>query len=301
MPPLYPVLMVGLVFLFCALHASCSAATAVGDTLAAGQALAAGDKLVSRNGKFALGFFQFQQSLGGRTSGESIDNTTTATTISSPGWYLGIWFNEIPVFTPVWVANRERAITESELHITQFQISIDGNLVISSAGSVIWNSTSVVSSSNSSIYILVLKNTGNLALVPKTPPNGAPLWQSFDYPTDVALPGIKIGRNKVTGFSHQLISKRSLIDPDPGLYSHNIDTNGVLQLKTRNTPVVTYWSWPSGKLGVLVSTLSGLIDVDPRAKGLLKPTYVDNDKEVYFTYTIMNESTTSTFLSNRHL
>jgi hypothetical protein len=196
------------------LHTSCSAATAVGDTLAAGQVLAAGDKLVSRNGKFALGFFQFQQSQGGRTTSESIDNTT-ATTIS-PGWYLGIWFNKILVFTPVWVANRESAITESELHITQFQISIDGNLVISSAGSVIWNSTSVVSSSNSSIYILVLKNTGNLALVPKTPPNGAPLWQSFKYPTDAALPGVKIGRNKVTGFSHQLISKKSLIDPSPG-------------------------------------------------------------------------------------
>jgi hypothetical protein len=231
--------------------------------------LAAGDKLVSRNGKFALGFFQFQQSLGGRTTSESIDNTT-ATTIS-PGWYLGIWFNKILVFTPVWVANRESAITESELHITQFQISIDGNLVISSAGSVIWNSTSVVSSSNSSIYIVVLKNTGNLALVPKTPPNGAPLWQSFKYPTDAALPGVKIGRNKVTGFSHQLISKKSLIDPSPGSYSLNIDTDGVLQLKTRNTPVVTYWSWPSGKLGVLVSTLSGLIDVDPRARACLNP------------------------------
>ncbi|KXG21130.1 hypothetical protein SORBI_3009G019000 [Sorghum bicolor] len=70
MPPLYPVLVVGFaVFLFCVLHAPCSAATAIGDTLAAGQALAAGDKLVSRNGKFALGFFQFQQSLGGRTTG----------------------------------------------------------------------------------------------------------------------------------------------------------------------------------------------------------------------------------------
>jgi len=296
MPPLYPVLVVGFaVFLFCVLHAPCSAATAIGDTLAAGQALAAGDKLVSRNGKFALGFFQFQQSLGGRTTGESIDNTTTTTTISSPGWYLGIWFNKIPVFTPVWVANRERAITRSELLITQFHVSIDGNLIISSAGSVIWNSTIVVSSTNSSTYIIVLKNTGNLALVPNTSSNGEPLWQSFDYPTDAALPGVKIGRNKVTGFSHQLISKKSLIDPDLGSYSLNIHTDGVLQLKTRNTPVVTYWSWPSGKLGVLVSTMSALIDVDPRAKGLLKPTYIDNDKEVYFTYTIMNESTSTFF------
>jgi hypothetical protein len=56
MPPLY-VTLLGLIF-FSSLHTPSSAATAIGDTLAAGQALAAGDKLVSRNGKFALGFFQ---------------------------------------------------------------------------------------------------------------------------------------------------------------------------------------------------------------------------------------------------
>ncbi|AQK84845.1 receptor-like protein kinase 4 [Zea mays] len=41
----------------CSSASTTTAATAT-DTLAAGQALASGDRLVSRNGKFALGFFQ---------------------------------------------------------------------------------------------------------------------------------------------------------------------------------------------------------------------------------------------------
>ncbi|XP_062194300.1 G-type lectin S-receptor-like serine/threonine-protein kinase At2g19130 isoform X2 [Phragmites australis] len=55
MPPLY-ILLLGPLILFSSLHAPSS--SAADDTLTAGQALAAGDKLVSRNGKFALGFFQ---------------------------------------------------------------------------------------------------------------------------------------------------------------------------------------------------------------------------------------------------
>jgi hypothetical protein len=61
-----------------------------------------GDKLVSRNGKFALGFFQFQPA---STISKSSHNATSP----SPSlWYLGTWwFNKIPVFTVVWVANRK--------------------------------------------------------------------------------------------------------------------------------------------------------------------------------------------------
>jgi hypothetical protein len=68
-------------FLLSSMHSpSCLATSpANGDTLAAGQTLAAGDKLVSRNGKFALGFFQFQPGPG--TMSKSA-NTTTITSSS---------------------------------------------------------------------------------------------------------------------------------------------------------------------------------------------------------------------------
>ncbi|XP_037432454.1 uncharacterized protein LOC119299318 [Triticum dicoccoides] len=54
MPPLY-ILALGLLLLH---TPRCSSSAPAGDTLTEGQVLAVGDKLVLRNGKFALGFFQ---------------------------------------------------------------------------------------------------------------------------------------------------------------------------------------------------------------------------------------------------
>ncbi|CAD6237368.1 unnamed protein product [Miscanthus lutarioriparius] len=59
------------------------------------------------------------------------------------------------------------------------------------------------------------------------------LWQSFDYPTDVELPGAKIGRSKLADgkdFSRQFISKKSLVHPSPGPYSINIDPFHVVKV-----------------------------------------------------------------------
>jgi hypothetical protein len=290
-------------FLLSSMHSpSCLATPANGDTLAAGQTLADGDKLVSRNGKFALGFFQFQPGPG--TMSKSA-NTTTITS-SSLGWYLGIWFNKIPVFTAVWVANREKPINDPDLKLTQLKISRDGNLTIailhnSSTESIIW-STQIVSTSaearTKTTAAAVLMNNGNLVLMAAgSSPNGTSLWQSFDYPTDVGLPGAKLGRNKVTGLNWRFISKKSLIDPGLGSYILELDTNGVLSHRHRKPPFVVYWSWSYGKLAyTLTQALNGLLDADPRTKGLFKPTYVNKDEEEYFTYTSSDESP-STFAS----
>jgi hypothetical protein len=131
-------------------------------------------------------------------------------------------------------------------------------------------------------------NNGNLAVLPKSP--SKPLWQSFDYPTDVALPTAKIGRNKVTVLNWSFISKKSLIDPGFGSYSIQVDTDGALHLTSRMPPYVAYWNWPSGRLGELVQALNGLMDWDPRTKGLIIPTFQENDQEVYFSYNITDES-----------
>lgn len=294
---------------FSSLHTPAATSAVDGDTLAAGQALAAGDKLVSRNGKFALGFFQFRQNLpGGGGTG-----TSAAVVVPSPGWYLGVWFNKIPVCTPVWIANRDRPITESELKVAQLRVaSTDGNnkllvVVTSNTNTSADNSIIIVANTttNGSSVHVVLTDTGNLVLLPQTEAllssasapaasssSSSSLWQSFDYPTDVGLPGAKIGWTKLAGgryFSRRFISKKSQVDPSPGSYSISIDTNGFMQL-TRNAPSVQYWSWTSGSLGNLVTALTALIDMDPRTKGLLKPGYVATADEVYFTYSITDES-----------
>uniref|UniRef100_A0A0D9W6W8 non-specific serine/threonine protein kinase n=1 Tax=Leersia perrieri TaxID=77586 RepID=A0A0D9W6W8_9ORYZ len=105
MPPSY----ILVTFLFSLLiSTSPSAAT---DTVTLARSLAAGDKLVSGNGKFALGFFQLNSTSNG------------------PRWYLGIWFNTVPKLTPTWVANRANPLANS----TTWQLAIsshDGNLVV---------------------------------------------------------------------------------------------------------------------------------------------------------------------------
>ncbi|MCD7463257.1 hypothetical protein HAX54_050216 [Datura stramonium] len=49
------------------------------------------------------------------------------------------------------------------------------------------------------------------------------LWQSFDYPSDTLLPGMKLGWDLRTGLNRQLSSWRNLDDPSPGELSNGIE------------------------------------------------------------------------------
>jgi hypothetical protein len=112
------------------------------DTIAPGQALVGSDKLVSSNGKYALGFFQ--------TGSKSSNNTLN--------WYLGIWFNKVPNFTQVWVANGDNPLTD---HTTsELKISDNGNLIIlnQATKSIVW-STQANTTTNHTIAVLL--NSGN--------------------------------------------------------------------------------------------------------------------------------------------
>uniref|UniRef100_A0A0A9F812 non-specific serine/threonine protein kinase n=1 Tax=Arundo donax TaxID=35708 RepID=A0A0A9F812_ARUDO len=85
----------------------------------------------------------------------------------------------------------------------------------------------------------VLLNTGNLALT-ESPSSNVKLRQSFDYPTDVVLPGAKFGRNKVTGFNRQAITKKSIIDLDLGSYKAPQPLGSVLVLGIWNINIETH-------------------------------------------------------------
>uniref|UniRef100_A0A0E0PI15 Receptor-like serine/threonine-protein kinase n=1 Tax=Oryza rufipogon TaxID=4529 RepID=A0A0E0PI15_ORYRU len=267
-------LYISLGFLLFSLHVTppCSAAT--NDTLAAGEVLAVGDKLVSRNGRFTLGFFQ-----------PSV--VVKSGNITSPNWYVGIWFSNISVFTTVWVANRDSPVTELQLNQTQLKLSKDGNLVISSNASIIWSSTvnrTSATTMNSSTSV-VLSNDGNLVI--GSSPNV--LWQSFDYPSDVLLPGAKFGWNKVTGFTRRFTSKKNLIDPGLGLYYVELDNTGIDL--SRSNPPNMYWSWSSEKSSsALISLLNQLININPETKGRINMTYVNNNEEEYYEYILLDES-----------
>ncbi|XP_068667835.1 G-type lectin S-receptor-like serine/threonine-protein kinase At4g27290 [Aristolochia californica] len=171
------------------------------DMLTTANSIRSNQTIISVGQKFALGFF---------TPGNSTNR-----------YYIGIWYNEIPTRTFVWVANRDKPLTDSAGVLT---ISDDGSLVIlDGKRNLVWSSnTSSVGNASA-----VLQDTGNLVL---TADDGGILWQSFDYPTDTYIPGMKFRFNLRTRKNMQLQSWRSEDDPAPGNFTISIDPLLPLQL-----------------------------------------------------------------------
>ncbi|KAK9085023.1 hypothetical protein Sjap_025434 [Stephania japonica] len=140
--------------------------------------------------------------------------------------YLGIWYNKMPKQTFVWVCNRKNPVTKNFGRV--LKISNEGNLVILGGENVMWSSNILVSdvTIESPVAVLmhyILKNR-----------NEAVLWQSFDYPTDTLLPGMKIGLNFITGHDYHLTSWKDYENPEPGPYSLSMDHRGPIQFVIRN-------------------------------------------------------------------
>ncbi|KAI4968509.1 hypothetical protein ZWY2020_045839 [Hordeum vulgare] len=253
---------------------ACSAAANGSSTLTEGQELRGTDRLISKNGKFALGFFTSE------SSKSFSDNTTL------PNWYLGIWFNKIPKFTHVWIANREKPISDPNFRLSKLRISRDGNLVIlnHASKSIIWSSQIIIvngrrRANKKKSVMAALSDNGNL-VIRGASNTSIVWWQSFDHPTDVFLPGAKVGRNKVTGQKYSLVSKKNQINPAPGLYCVELDPTGGRQYfgKLCNSSIVYFSTgeW-NGKYFNLVPESS--------STNFFHIQFIDNDEEEYFTYT----------------
>ena len=173
------------------------------DTITTDQPIKDGQTLVSNQKTFALGFF-------------------------SPGnsnhRYVGIWYYQITEQTVVWVANRDNPLNDSSGILS---INSQGNLVLHTKNQIlpIWSTNiASVSSTNYSISMAQLLDVGNLVLVQQH--SQRVLWQSFDYPTNIFLPFMKVGLDRQTGLSRYLTSWESKDDPKTGKYSYKIDTIG---------------------------------------------------------------------------
>ncbi|KAJ9141474.1 hypothetical protein P3X46_032011 [Hevea brasiliensis] len=193
------------------------------DTIAINQTLQDGHLLISREKKFTLGFF-------------------------SPGSfryrYLGIWYHKHKVReqTVVWVANRNHPINGSSgvLSFNQY-----GNLILYSNH----NQTVSVWSANVSLEVAdacvaKLLDSGNLILVQDR--SERIVWQSFDYPADTLLPGMKFGLNHKTGHHLFLTSWKSADDPGNGDYKFKLNPAGSPQFFLYSG-IKYYWRgvpWP---------------------------------------------------------
>uniref|UniRef100_A0A2N9IAJ3 Receptor-like serine/threonine-protein kinase n=1 Tax=Fagus sylvatica TaxID=28930 RepID=A0A2N9IAJ3_FAGSY len=169
------------------------------DTLRPGEKLYDTETLISASGVFELGFFG---------------------SIESSNEYLGIWFKNDRNKKPVWVANRDTALLDSPGVLS---IRYDGNLVISGRGPIprIVNYGQLATSNNTSAKIL---DSGNLILM-----EGAKIiWQSFQYPTDTFLPGMKLGWFDVDTDHVEksfLVSWLSLSVPGSGSFALGLDSD----------------------------------------------------------------------------
>ncbi|CAN6683169.1 unnamed protein product [Malus baccata var. baccata] len=215
------------------------------DTITLNQPLKDGDSIVSKDRKFELGFFGPDNSSGSR--------------------YVGIWYANQPEKTVVWVANRDKPINDSSgvLAINRY-----GILVLSAAGNIsIWSTDASVHVQTRSTFVAQLLDSGNLVVFQENKIESF-IWQSFDYPTDTLLPGMKVGFNWKTGLEWKLTSWNSEKDPGTGDYSFRVVSNSTA------TPLI-----------VVFKGSSKYWRSDPGPW----PTFVNNDEEMSY-YFVPNDS-----------
>ncbi|XP_019449117.1 PREDICTED: G-type lectin S-receptor-like serine/threonine-protein kinase At4g27290 isoform X2 [Lupinus angustifolius] len=230
-----------------------------------------GSTLVSSDGSFELGFF----SPG-----------------SSTNRYIGIWYKNIPDRFVVWVANRDHPIKHNS---SKLSINKEGNLILlSKNGTVHW---SINSSTKALSPIVKLLDTGNLVLrEEKDDSNNEDsfLWQSFDYPCDTLLPGMKLGWNLKTGLNRRLTAWKNWEDPSPGNFTWSAVITGDPEMVLWNGSAKFHRSGPWNGVG-----FSGA----PLWKGtpLTEHNMVNNADEVYYTYKCVNKSVMSITYINQTL
>ncbi|XP_039049024.1 G-type lectin S-receptor-like serine/threonine-protein kinase At4g27290 isoform X2 [Hibiscus syriacus] len=224
------------------------------DTITPARSIDDNQTIVSAGHKFELGFFNV---------GNSNDR------------YLGIWYKNLPVRTVVWVANRESPLVNSSGLLT---LGDDGTLsIVNDSRNIIWSSISFLAAKDP---VAVLLDTGNFVVKDAGDDNeGNYIWQSFDYPSDTLLPGMKLGWNKKTSLNIHLTSWKSSDDPSPGEYTYSVDHRGLPQLVLRKGSDKKFRSGPW--YGTQFSGVP-VLKVNP----VFTPIFVSNADEVYYSYNI---------------
>ncbi|KAF8023933.1 hypothetical protein BT93_F1207 [Corymbia citriodora subsp. variegata] len=226
------------------------------DTLSSGQSIKDGETLVSLGQSFELGFFSPE---------------------NSKNRYLGIWYKFSPE-TIVWVANGNNPLTDFSGILT---LSDEKNLVVlNQSKSVIWSSNSSRALRNP---IAQLLDSGNLIVLENTSSHsGECSWQSFDYPTDTLLAGMRMGWSLKTGFEWHLTSWRSTDNPSSGDYTYGLTINGLPQLEVLYKGFMKkFRSGPRNGVHFPGNPQSEIT--------LFKPMFVYNETDVYFEFESIND------------
>ncbi|XP_038897081.1 G-type lectin S-receptor-like serine/threonine-protein kinase At4g27290 [Benincasa hispida] len=233
-----------------------SSPSAAIDFITSSQNLTHGATLVSAKGFFELGFF---------SPGNSSNR------------YLGIWYKIIPVRTIVWVANRENPITNSSAVALLKINTTTSDLLLFENDAVVWFGKSLKPAKTPK---LILFDNGNLVL--KDAESEKISWQSFDYPTDTLLPGMKLGWDFENRIQRRLSAWKSKDDPSPGSLT--------MEMMNTNYPEPAMWngsqefmrSGPWNGLQFSAKPTSAL--------PILVYSYVNNKSELSYSYELINSS-----------
>ncbi|KAE8692219.1 G-type lectin S-receptor-like serine/threonine-protein kinase [Hibiscus syriacus] len=250
-------------FQYCLFSGSYYASAA--DTLAPAQSLRNGSTLVSPGQIFELGFFS---------------------PVNSNKYYLGIWYKRLPD-TVVWVGNRENPVIDSHAFLN---ISSTGYLFIfDGQNTMIWSANSSRSANNPVAQLL---DSGNLVVKDEDTDEETEsyLWESFDFPTDTQLPGMKIGRNFKTGVNLYLRARKGVNDPSPGDFTYGIEHNGLPQFFLRAGMKKRFRGGPWNGI-----RFGGL---PPQEGPLTVCVFVFNTEEVYRSYEVVDKSVIMRFTVN---
>lgn len=231
------------------------------DTIFQGQNLRVGEKLESANKEFRLEFF-------------SLDANKTH--------YIGIFYNlpsNMTLFSddsrPVWVANRDNPIPYASGNNLTLDDEGKLKIIYGSDSSIILSSYNATARNASA----TLFDNGNFVLV-ELNTNGSvnkTLWQSFEHPTDTLLPGMKIGRNRITGENWSLTSWRSEDEPALGSFTIGIDSTDQLTIWWEGRVHWMSGRWRNGAF----SNVSRISHYD-----YVNLSFVSTDDERYVTYTV---------------
>lgn len=238
------------------------------DTLKPGQQLRDWEQLISAGDVFTLGFF---------TPTES-----STFELGSAGLrYIGIWSQRGPI-NPVWVGNPTESVFDSSGSLS---IDTNGVLKITQANAfpIMVNQKPVGQLSSAANVSATLLDSGNFVIRGIRPGgvSGRVLWQSFDHPTNVLLPGMKIGFNLKTKKEVSVTSWIGNQVPASGAFRLGLDPSGANQLLVWRHGEI-YWS-----SGILTNNGSSQLTLELSRRYIDYEFKFDSDKYIkYFSYSV---------------
>ncbi|PNY08866.1 serine/threonine protein kinase, partial [Trifolium pratense] len=208
---------------------------------------------------------------------------TDSSSTKSTSRYVGIWYNNLPIQTVVWVANRDSPINDTSGILS---INPNGNLELNQNHSTIpiWSTNvSFPQSQRNSISVVAqLSDIANLVLMLNN--TKTVIWESFDHPTDTLLPYLKVGFDRKINQSWFLQSWKTDVDPGKGAFTLKFSTIGKPQLFMYNHDL-PWWRgghW-NGELLVGIPNMK-------RDMATFNVSLVEDDNHVALTYNMFDKS-----------